>query len=445
MTINEDASQIFAVSDFGFTDAAGESDTLSAVIISTLPALGTLTLNNVNVVQGQRIPVATIPTLKYTPALNGNGLNYASIGFKVQDNGGTANGGVDTSVIANTLTIHVTAVNDAPVVVTTPTTLTTLEDTATSFVINTQLAGKVTDADGTALKAIGIWQNTSTNGIWAYSTDGAVTWTNFPSSLTSTPNGTGVMYLNATDSLRFTPTANANGTALGSLNYRAIDATFGTFATGAIVNTNANYGGTGAVSLANGYLNVDVTAVNEAPILTTTSTRAYTENGAAAAINTVITVADLDNTTLASGTVSISTGFAIGQDVLSFTNVPATMGNIAGSYNATTGVMTLTSASSTATIAQWQVAMRAVSYSNTSDAPSTAARTVSYVINDGAANSTAVTSTINVTAVNDAPVLTTTSTLTYTENDAAAPINTCLLYTSPSPRDAHESRMPSSA
>jgi VCBS repeat-containing protein len=426
VTINEDASQIFAVSDFGFTDAAGESDTLSAVIISTLPALGTLTLNNVNVVQGQRIPVATIPTLKYTPALNGNGLNYASIGFKVQDNGGTANGGVDTSVIANTLTIHVTAVNDAPVVVTTPTTLTTLEDTATSFVINTQLAGKVTDADGTALKAIGIWQNTSTNGIWAYSTDGAVTWTNFPSSLTSTPNGTGVMYLNATDSLRFTPTANANGTALGSLNYRAIDATFGTFATGAIVNTNANYGGTGAVSLANGYLNVDVTAVNEAPILTTTSTRAYTENGAAAAINTVITVADLDNTTLASGTVSISTGFAIGQDVLSFTNVPATMGNIAGSYNATTGVMTLTSASSTATIAQWQVAMRAVSYSNTSDAPSTAARTVSYVINDGAANSTAVTSTINVTAVNDAPVLTTMSTLTYTENDAAAPINTVL-------------------
>ena len=417
VTINEDASQIFAVSDFGLTDAAGESDTLSAVIISTLPALGTLTLNNVNVVQGQRIPIATIPTLKYTPALNGNGLNYASIGFKVQDNGGTANGGVDTSVIANTLTIHVTAVNDAPVVVTTPTTLTTLEDTATSFVINTQLAGKVTDADGTALKAIGIWQNTSTNGIWAYSTDGAVTWTNFPSSLTSTPNGTGVMYLNATDSLRFTPTANANGTALGSLNYRAIDATFGTFATGAIVNTNANYGGTGAVSLANGYLNVDVTAVNEAPILTTTSTRAYTENGAAAAINTVITVADLDNTTLASGTVSISTGFALGQDVLSFTNVPATMGNIAGSYNATTGVMTLTSASSTATIAQWQVAMRAVSYSNTSNTPTTAARTVSYVINDGVVNSTAFTSTINVMPVNDAPSAT-SSTITVLEDSS---------------------------
>ena len=46
---------------------------------------------------------------------------------------------------------------------------------------------------------------------------------------------------------------------------------------------------------------------------------------------------------------SITTNFAAGQDVLGFTNVPATMGNIAGAYNAATGVMTLTSAGATAT------------------------------------------------------------------------------------------------
>ena len=60
--------------------------------------------------------------------------------------------------------------------------------------------------------------------------------------------------------------------------------------------------------------------------------------------NTAITVADLDNTTLSSATVSITGGFVSAEDVLSFTNVPATMGNIAGVYNAGTGVMTLTSA-----------------------------------------------------------------------------------------------------
>ena len=44
-----------------------------------------------------------------------------------------------------------------------------------------------------------------------------------------------------------------------------------------------------------------------------------------------------------------------------------------------------------------------MSYANSSDNPSTLARTVSYTVNDGAANSNSVTSTINVTAVNDAP------------------------------------------
>ena len=34
---------------------------------------------------------------------------------------------------------------------------------------------------------------------------------------------------------------------------------------------------------------------------------------------------------------------------------------------------------------------------------------------------------------------------TFQENGCIVGVNNCLLYTSPSPRDAHESRMPSSA
>ena len=50
-------------------------------------------------------------TLTYTPAANANGSgdDHAD----VTDNGGTANGGVDTSA-PQTFTITVTAVNDAP-------------------------------------------------------------------------------------------------------------------------------------------------------------------------------------------------------------------------------------------------------------------------------------------------------------------------------------------
>jgi drug/metabolite transporter (DMT)-like permease len=63
-----------------------------------------------------------------------------------------------------------------------------------------------------------------------------------------------------------------------------------------------------------------------------------------------------------------------------------------------------------------------VSYSNSSESPNTASRTVSYVINDGALNATAVTSTITVTAVNDAPVLSDTAlSFTTLAEDAAAP------------------------
>src|SRR5258708_27873053 len=91
--------------------------------------------------------------------------------------------------------------------------------------------------------------------------------------------------------------------------------------------------------------------------------------------------------------------------------------------------MSLNSAGSTATVAQWQVALDAVQNSNSSDNPSTSARTVSITENDGTANSNTVTSTVNVAAVNDAPVLATGSTLNYTENAAATAVNTALTVT----------------
>ena len=150
-------------------------------------------------------------------------------------------------------------------------------------------------------------------------------------------------------------------------------------------------------------ITVNILGTNDAPILTTGATITYTENGAALPIDTAITVADPDNATLSTSTVAITTNFTAGQDTLSFTNV-AGMGNIVGSYNATTGVMSLSSVGNTATTAQWQAALRAVSYSNSSENPSTLARTVSFTLNDSALNSNVVTASISVTAVNDAPI-----------------------------------------
>ncbi|HXI32310.1 MAG TPA: tandem-95 repeat protein, partial [Vicinamibacterales bacterium] len=55
--------------------------------------------------------VAANGTLTFTPAATANGA--ATVSVQVHDNGGTASGGVDTS-LAQTFTITVTAVNDAP-------------------------------------------------------------------------------------------------------------------------------------------------------------------------------------------------------------------------------------------------------------------------------------------------------------------------------------------
>jgi hypothetical protein len=147
-----------------------------------------------------------------------------------------------------------------------------------------------------------------------------------------------------------------------------------------------------------------ITAVNDAPVLgSVTGGFTYTENDAATAIAPALTVTDVDSTTLSSATITVSANFQSGQDVLAFTN-GAGMGNVAGSFAG--NVLTLTSAGSTATTAQWQTALRAVRYANSSDDPNTSVRTVSFQVNDGApANnlSNQVSRTITVTAVNDAP------------------------------------------
>lgn len=143
--------------------------------------------------------------------------------------------------------------------------------------------------------------------------------------------------------------------------------------------------------------------VDVAPVLATAGSISYTENDAPTAIATGVVVTDSDSATLTRATLTI-TNFVLNEDVLAFTNDGSTMGNISASYNNQTGVLKLSSASSTATKAQWQSALRSVKYSNTSDTPTTTTRSVNLVISDGIKLSNTITNTISITAVNDAPV-----------------------------------------
>ena len=115
VTTNEDTAYTFGAANFGFTDPLDSPpNNLSAVIITTLPAVGQLALSGVPVVAGQSIAAASLGNLTFMPAANANGMGYASFTFQAVDDGGTANGGVNTDPTPNTLTINVTPVNDAP-------------------------------------------------------------------------------------------------------------------------------------------------------------------------------------------------------------------------------------------------------------------------------------------------------------------------------------------
>ncbi len=119
ITILEDGSHIFTVDDFGFSDPLdNDGSQLQSIKISNIAGGGFLVLDAggitgpVLVKAGDIITAAEIETLVWQPGPNNNGMNFGSFSFQVIDDGGTANGGVDTDQSANTITFDVTAVND---------------------------------------------------------------------------------------------------------------------------------------------------------------------------------------------------------------------------------------------------------------------------------------------------------------------------------------------
>ncbi|MBB3454353.1 T1SS-143 domain-containing protein [Rhizobium sp. BK313] len=111
VSTGEHAAYYFSSKDFAFSDSI-DVNTLKSVTITSLPTDGTLYLGGTAVTVGQHIAASALSTLHFTPSSGFAGATEtANFGFTVQDNGGTANGGVDTSA-AHTMTVTVTAADD---------------------------------------------------------------------------------------------------------------------------------------------------------------------------------------------------------------------------------------------------------------------------------------------------------------------------------------------
>jgi hypothetical protein len=258
VTTLEDTAYTFGTADFGFTDPA-DSNTLLNVKIVTPPGAGSLTLSGAAVVNGQFVSAASIDAgnLKFNPAANANGAGYASFTFQVQDDGGVANGGVDTDPTPRTMTVDVTAVNDAPAG--TARTVTTLEDTAYTFSTADFGYSDSADAAPNALLAV---------RIAAVPAAGSLTLSGV-----AVANGQFVSAASIdAGNLKFNPATNANGAGYSSFTFQVRD-------DGGVANGGADIDATPRV------MTVDVTSVNDAPAgaNTTVTTRedvAYTFSAA---------------------------------------------------------------------------------------------------------------------------------------------------------------------
>ncbi len=177
-----------------------------------------------------------------------------------------------------------------------------------------------------------------------------------------------------------------------------------------------------------------VTFVNDAPVVADTSST-YTEGGAAVALVNGFTITDEDNSVagkqIHGATITLSN--YQGTDVLTSSHVVGAVGtsgntDVAGvtystSINGTTLTITLTGDASRA---DYQTLINSLQYSSTSQNPDTTPRTVTVQVTDtglnsdnvGDAASNVATSTLNITAVDNAPVVT-GSNVTFTEGDAA--------------------------
>ncbi len=341
-----------------FTNANGITGTWNA-------AAGQLTLSGSSSVANYR---AALRAVRYTNSSATPSNLTRTVTFMVND--GTDNSNTQSR------NISVSSFNSAPV-------LSGIETAALSY---TEGTGPVsitstltaTDADDVNLASAtvtisGNYQNgedvlsfTNANGITA-------SWNVGAGQLTLSGSSTVANYQAALRSVKYTNTSTNPNTAIRNIAFRVFDGTN---------NSNPQN------------RNISITVVNNPPVLAgiESADLAYTEGDGAVSVSGSITVTDNDNLTLQSAVITISANYKSPQDVLSFTNA----NGITGSWNATTGALTLTG---NVNPANYQTALRSVKYTNTSNNPNTATRTVTFQVSDGSLNSNVVNRDITVTRV----------------------------------------------
>ena len=328
--------------------------------------------------------------------------------------GTSGSGGNPTATLSQMLTV--------------PTNTSSTTYTSTSLVL-TQTAVATTNAI-TSIEFDLAWQNSDVNGANDNTLQVRYGGTLYATFTTGAGNGSNTgtwVYSNGASGTTAPITAVADATT-ATVATTAITITLGTPATsnGDLAFTFANGpsgGGSDDIVIDN------VAAINTATTTTTVTTvdlasngwtATYTENGAAVAIaDTDSSIFDRDSANMASASIVLTnpqTG-----DRLLVNGSAAASGTLASGI-AWTRTATTVTLSGSFSKALYTDAIELIQFENTTENPATTPRIINVRVNNGTQNSNTAIATINVVAVDNAPVFTGTAGASYTENAAAVAI-----------------------
>jgi Ca2+-binding RTX toxin-like protein len=316
---------------------------------------------------------------------------------QVQDSGGTANGGVDTTALSIASTVAVAAVNDVPTLDLDASAAGT--GFATTFNAVTGLPISIADTDVSVIDPDGVITGatiTITNAVATCSLQagslpvgivaGAYTYNAGAGTGTITLTGTGTpaAYQNAIRAIFFDDTA-----ATATPRTINVSVTDGVVTSNVATTTVTILGATVGVPV------IDLDSNDSSSATGTDYRSSFTVGGSGVAVGDVdVAIADSNSANMASATIML-TNLKTG-DVLTAGAMPP---GITASYNAGTGVMTL---SGSASLASYQTAIRGVIFSNALGSPDLSNRVINVLVNDGTSNSNTAVATIG---MNRAPVL----------------------------------------
>lgn len=310
MTVSEDASPnggstVASLFAGAFGDVDGDS--LGGVVIASNAANASTegvweyttdggsnwhSVGTVSTTQGLLLDSASTTKLRFVPVSNFTGAASGLSVFAVDDASSltftsgntravydtTTDGATDhVAVTSGTLSISVTAVNDDPTAAGLPSAVTVVEDVASNLDLSAVTLADVdagsSNIDVTLTAGAGTIAASSSGGVTvAGSGSGTLTLTGTVSDIDA--------YLNTASNIKYTGVLNANGNSATTITVSA--------------NDGGNTGSGGGTSVTLGSVDVDITAVNDAPTTTAVSVNGNITEGSSLSSTGSITFADVD-------------------------------------------------------------------------------------------------------------------------------------------------------